>query len=181
MADNAYQILPRPSLDLRTAAGLADELFGVSGPLDELGSHQDRNFRIVTDGRPAVLKVANRSWGLPAIQAQNAALQHLAARPCRFRAPVPLPGRDGGFLYQPEIDGERLAVRLLSFVDGVPVTEGRMSAALVAELGALAAACSLALADFEHPGLDRAVQWDLQVAASVSRSLLASVPEPVLR
>ncbi len=85
------EIAARPALDAGGAARLADDLFGATGTVRELGSQQDRNFRVDTADGPRVLKVANRGWGRAAIDAQNAALLHVAAAtsasPRRSRCP----------------------------------------------------------------------------------------------
>ena len=91
---SALEIAARPVLDAVGAARLADDLFGATGPVRELGSQQDRNFRVDTVDGARVLKVANRAWGRAAIEAQNAAL---LARRRRRRSPrpSPLPALDG--------------------------------------------------------------------------------------
>ena len=86
---DALEVSPRPGIGPERAAELAHEVYGVDGPVRELGSHQDRNFRVDAAHGRHVLKVANRSWGRSAIEAQNAALLHIAARDTTFQAPVP--------------------------------------------------------------------------------------------
>jgi 4-aminobutyrate aminotransferase-like enzyme/Ser/Thr protein kinase RdoA (MazF antagonist) len=173
------EVAPRPGVDAERAAALARELFGVEGPVHELGSQQDRNFAISTASGTRVLKVANRGWGRPTIDAQNAALLHVAGRDAGFDAPVPLPALDGALVTE-LADGEGLVpVRLLTYVDGLPLSDVRhLAPVVVADLGRLAARSSAALADFDHPGLDRVVQWDLRRAEEVVGSLLGSISDP---
>jgi 4-aminobutyrate aminotransferase-like enzyme/Ser/Thr protein kinase RdoA (MazF antagonist) len=179
MAPLELEVSPRPAVGTALAARLAQDLFGVSGEVDELGSHQDRNFRIRAETGPVVLKVANRSWGRPALEAQNAALRHIAAAGAGFGAPLPLAGASGDDLHMVDLDGEAVPVRMLTFVEGSPLAEhDHLSPELVADLGRLAARTSDALAGFDHPGLDRTVQWDLRIAADVVASLLGSVADP---
>ena len=53
-----------PRFGTGDARAAALEHFGLAGDAVELASHQDRNFLITTsDGRRAVLKVANPSFG----------------------------------------------------------------------------------------------------------------------
>ena len=81
-----------------------------------VGGQQDRNFRVTpADGRAVVLKVANRLWGVPALEAQNAALLHLRA--AGFPAPEPLPALDGSLLVETQVGDEVLPVRLLTYVE----------------------------------------------------------------
>ena len=175
----ALQVSPRPRIDDARAATLAREVFGVEGRVSELGSHQDRNFRVVTDDGVRVLKIANRGWGRAAIEAQNAALRHLASRQVPFAAPVPLTSLAGADVAE-AVDGEdRLPLRLLTYVEGTPLSgTHHLSPAVVADLGRLAGHASAALSDFDHPGLDRVVQWDLRQADTVLAGLLGSVADP---
>lgn len=172
-------VAPRPGVDVARAAELARDLFGADGEVRELGSHQDRNFRVDTPDGPRVLKVANRGWGRPAIEAQNAALLHLAASAPSFTAPVPVAGPDGALLHEVADGDDVLPVRLLTYVEGTPLTGARhLSPQVVADLGRLSAEASAVLADFDHPGLDRVVQWDLRQAGPVLASLLGSITDP---
>src|SRR5690349_16153514 len=104
MAPLDLEVSPRPSVDVALAARLAHELYGASGEMSELGSHQDRNFLIRTAGGPVVLKVANSSWGAAALEAQNAALRHVAAG-AGFAAPEPVAAADGTDLHEVDVDG----------------------------------------------------------------------------
>jgi len=88
--DAVLEVSPRPGIGRDRAAELAREVYGVDGTVSELGSHQDRNFGVETPEGRRVLKIANRSWGRPAIEAQNAALLHIAERDTSFHAPVPV-------------------------------------------------------------------------------------------
>ncbi len=177
---DSLQVSPRPRVDEALAAALARDVFGVEGRVSELGSHQDRNFRVVTDDDAVrVLKIANRGWGLPAIEAQNAALLHLAARKVPFAAPVPLTSLAGDHVAEARDGDDRLPLRLLTYVEGAPLSGTQhLSAEVVADLGRLAGHASAALADFDHPGLDRVVQWDLRHADTVLAALLGSITEP---
>ncbi len=172
-------VAPRPGVDAARAAEIARDVFGVEGEVRELGSHQDRNFRVdAADGR-TVLKVANRGWGRSAIEAQNAALVHLAERDVPFAAPLPVPAADGADVHEIADGADVVPVRLLTYVEGTPLTDRRhLAPQVVADLGRLSAQASAALADFEHPGLDRLVQWDLRQAGPVLASLLGSITDP---
>ncbi|MBI1376361.1 MAG: aminotransferase [Frankiales bacterium] len=174
------EVAPRPPVDAGRAAGIARDLYGVEGPVRELGSQQDRNFLVETPlGGRVVLKVANRGWGRETLEAQNAALRHLASHDLGFAAPVPLPGLDGALLHEVDDEGGPLPVRLLKYVEGVPLSSARhLAPQVVAGLGRLAGLASAALAGFEHPGLDRAVQWDLRRADEVVGLLLPSIGDP---
>ncbi len=87
-----------PRFGARDAREVALEHFGLAGDAAELASHQDRNFLITTsDGRRAVLKVANPSFGRAALELQNAAMTHVAAPApaSASRPPCPFPRATG--------------------------------------------------------------------------------------
>ncbi len=180
--DSSLEVSPRPTVDAARAATIARELYGVDGPVVELGSQQDRNFRIDTGAGRVVLKVANPGWGSAALEAQNAALVHLATQHPDLVAPVPLPGLDGRLLHEVPDGAGTVLVRLLTYVEGTPLTGARrLAPQVVADLGRLSARVCSALTAFDHAGLDRAGQWDLRRADAVVAQLLGSVGDPVRR
>jgi Ser/Thr protein kinase RdoA (MazF antagonist) len=121
--DVLLEVSSRPAVDGARAAELATEVYGVDGPVRELGSHQDRNYRVDGPEGRLVLKVANRSWGRPAVEAQNAALLHIASRDTTFHAPVPVAGVDGALLHEVADGDDLLPLRLLTYVEsGSPST-----------------------------------------------------------
>ena len=73
-------------------------------------------------------------------------------------------------------------VRLLRFLPGGTLYEsGYLPPAAVAGLGEVAGRVSRALGGFDHPGLDRALQWDLRYGADVVAELLSHVGDPPQR
>jgi 4-aminobutyrate aminotransferase-like enzyme/Ser/Thr protein kinase RdoA (MazF antagonist) len=179
---DALEVSPRPGIGPDRAAELARDVFGVEGPVRELGSHQDRNFRVDGPAGRHVLKVANRSWGRATIEAQNAALLHIAERDSSFHAPLPVAAVDGSLVTEAADGDDLLPLRLLTYVEGEPLSDVvHLAPVVVADLGSLAARASAALADFDHPGLDRVVQWDLRQAGDVLAALLPSISDPQRR
>ncbi len=95
----------RPDVDTAEAARLLSLHFGREGALRELGSHQDRNFRVdAPDGR-YVLKVARQGLGRGELEAENQAMLRAGAAGLPFAVPAPQPaqgriadrgGGDGG-------------------------------------------------------------------------------------
>ena len=163
--------LPRPRLTLDQAAELARARFGVTGTVTELGSHQDRNFRIHTDAATCVLKVSNPAIAPIELEAQNAALAHLRA--LGLDLPAALQGIDGGEIQRVTIDGQTLDLRLLTYVHGQPLTDSlRLSDEQIRSLGDVAGRIARGLHDFEHPGTDRVLQWDLRRGGEVIDALL---------
>jgi 4-aminobutyrate aminotransferase-like enzyme/Ser/Thr protein kinase RdoA (MazF antagonist) len=170
--------LTPPPFDPDDAAALARDLFGVEGRVKELGSNQDRNFRIDTGAERLVLKVANPGWGLEALEAQNAAMAHLASASLTFTTPVVRPARDGSLIVPFDRGGETYQLRLTTYVEGVPLQDVpyRSTRALHA-YGRLAGETVRALVSFDHPGLERVIQWDLRRAGQVVDALARFVPD----
>lgn len=167
----ARPALPRPDFPVAAAHTAAGELWGVDGDLVELGSNQDRNFRVDAGDRRALLKVANPAFGRAELEAQG--LAAAAVADAGIPAPRVLPARDGAAIV--ELDGLRL--RLLEYVDGEPLSDrGRFSADEVRALGALAARVASALAPLRHPGLGQRTQWNLRDGVETVRLLGDRIP-----
>ena len=171
MTEQSHFHLPRPRLTLDQAADLARERFNVIGVVTELGSNQDRNFRIHTDAATVVLKVSNPAIAAVELEAQNAALAHL--RGLGLDLPAALQAIDGNEIQRITIDGQTLDLRLLTYVHGQPLTDSlRLSDEQIRSLGDVAGRIARGLHDFEHPGTDRVLQWDLRRGGEVIDALL---------
>lgn len=176
----AGEELVRPNVTTVEAERMAHELFGITGSASELGSHQDRNFRIdVTTPlgvKSYLLKVDNSAFSEVELIAQDDAMAHLNAR--GLSVPVPMVGVDGKIRQRWESSETTLTVRILSFVEGVSLaTESTFSRETIAGLGGLSGLVARELADFDGTGLDRLLQWDLRRAGEVIDRLIGSVAD----
>ena len=179
--------LPRPNVTVDEVRRLASELYGVSGEVRELGSQQDRNFLFTEpnsasepDGRRVLFKISNRAVRRNEIEAQNEAMQrmHAAGHP----SPAPIPSVNGREIEAAEVDGAPHSIRLLTFVGGTPLIDfEHFSAETIAAMGALVGQVVATLGDFEHPGLDRELQWDLRVGERLVEELINYVADPERR
>ena len=177
--------LPAPAVSVDDAVTIAHEHFGLDVTASPLGSQQDANFLLTaTDGEPVgVLKVANPVFSRVEIEAQDAAAQFVADADPRVRGAsnIGLPGvppiaeisdGTGGLLY----------ARIITYLAGGTMSgEGYIAPDRWAALGALAGRASRALAAFDHPGVDRVLQWDLQHADRTIDLLTHYVSDPVRR
>jgi Ser/Thr protein kinase RdoA (MazF antagonist) len=128
-----------------------------------------------------VLKVAHPLDDPVVLDLQCAALRHAARRDPGLPLPHLVPDRDGAVLRSVVgADGEPRLARLLTYLEGVPLDYGTTSPAQRAVVGSAAGRLSLALADLEHPGADRALAWDLQRTGTL-RPLLPHVADPAAR
>ncbi|MFN3441728.1 MAG: phosphotransferase, partial [Rhizobium rosettiformans] len=181
MADSALlqrTELPRPNVSLADARIIFNDFYGFSGEIQELGSQQDRNFLIDTGDERLVLKVMRAEYPQHELDAQNRAMDHLRALDIGLRIPEPVAALTGEFIPQIEINGEYYWVRLLSFLDGQPLTRQKyLSPEVVAAFGDVVARVATGLKEFRHEGLDRELQWDLRRAGPVALHLLKSVTD----
>jgi Ser/Thr protein kinase RdoA (MazF antagonist) len=183
-----------PRYDVSEAVGLAREVFGVVGSATALPSERDQNFLIETAGGDRyVLKVANATENRALLEAQNAAMAHLATRVdfcprvMPMQAGAVIRARHGGLTTDDASaattiavtpDGEHL-VRLVTYLPGTPLALVRdRSADLLESLGRVVGRLDAALADFDHPALRREFHWDLARADAVIAEHLPLV-EPV--
>lgn len=172
-----------PRFELAEAEQLAAELFGVTGQATALPSERDQNFLITpasADGSRIVLKVSNAEEEAGLLEAQQAALEHLAsrsdltARPVRAASGTLLLGVPGS-------DGRRHWVWALTHLPGRPLgTVGRRSAALYEDLGRAAGQLDASLAGFDHAAAHREFYWDLANARTVIDRNRDAIGDPEL-
>ena len=111
------------------------------------------------------------------LDAENAAMEHVAAHGEGVTCPRPVAGCDGRAVQAAAgADGRRHHVRLVAWVPGVPLgTVNPRSPELLADLGRFMGALDRAFASFDHPAVHREFHWDLARAAEVIPALLAEI------
>ena len=177
--------LPGPQVTEAQAEQIVAQHYGMTARATLLGSNQDCNF-IMSDANNdivGVLKIANPAFNATELDAQDAAADLIADAEPSLRIAVPLPNVAGDRCTA--ITGlldKTAYVRLLRFLPGGTLYEsGYLPPTAVAGLGEVAGRVSRALAGFTHPGLDRALQWDLRYGADVVAQLLSHVAYPTRR
>ncbi|KAA0095368.1 aminotransferase [Mycolicibacterium sp. P1-18] len=177
--------LPAPEVGDEGAVRVLATHYGLTTRVTPLGSNQDKNF-LVYDGEDqllGVLKIANTAFTATELAAQDAAAEAIATAEPTLRVAVPLPNLAGepSTTVTDLMDGTA-HVRLLPFIGGgTLVDRGYLSPAVVAGMGELAGRVSLALREFRHPGLDRALQWDLRYGHDVVMALVAHIADASAR
>jgi len=174
----------RPDIAAPEAARLMREAFGVEGELVELISHQDRNYRVtLPTGSRFVLKVAREGLGRAELEAENAAMLRAASAGLPFEVPVPQPALDGALIAGIRThSGAEHDLRLVTWIEGEVLAENRyLPPSFLRAHGAMAARIALAMRDFDHPALDRALQWDLRHAGAVVAALAPYASTPARR
>ena len=153
-----------PRFTSAEAEVLARQEFGVSATASPLPSERDQNFRLAAaDGRGFVLKIANATEELQALDFQNAALEHLARRAPGLAVPRVCRSTGGQAIVRVRgADGRGHFVRLLTWVPGRVLADVRPhTEALLASLGRRVAEANLAFEGFTHAAMKRTFPWDL--------------------
>jgi Ser/Thr protein kinase RdoA (MazF antagonist) len=161
------------------AEHLARELYGIDGTASPLPSERDQNFLITTTaGDRYVLKIANGGEDRAMLEAQNAAMAHVAGR-VAFCPQVLATAAGDTIAFTP--DGNHF-VRLVSYLAGAPLATVRArTPALLEHLGRAIGRLDAALAEFDHPAIHRDFHWDLANATRVIGEHLPLVPDAAHR
>ncbi len=148
----------------------AAERFGLEGVAVPLPGELDRNFAI--GGHVLKLHAAGTDPGW--LDLLDAAMEHVAARSPGVATPHLVRALDGS--RRVAVDGG--FARVLTWVPGTPW--GRLPAPPGAEalrhLGRAVAGLDAALADFDHPRLDRRLRWNMLGAADLRGAAPAATP-----
>lgn len=176
--------LPAPQVTDAQAEELLATHFGIEAQAKSLGSQQDKNFLVTKgDAVVGVLKIANPAFNETELTAQDLAADLIATTEPGLRVAVPVPNIHGEIRTAVTglVEGTAY-VRLLRYLPGGALIEaGHLSPDTIAELGDVAARVTRALAGFDHPGLDRILQWDLRYAAEVVTTLASHVADDSAR
>jgi len=159
-----------PRFALADAERLARDLYGLDTGAASLPSERDQNFVLTAAaGDRFVLKIANAAEDRAMLEAQNAAMAHVAGRVAICPRVLPtVAGETIGLA-----PGGAHFVRLVTYLAGVPLAEvGDRTPALFESLGRAVGRVDAALADFDHPAIHRRFHWDLANAASIIRKHL---------
>jgi len=170
-----------PAFSAADAVSIAASHYGIKAQARPLVSDKDQNFRLdADDGKQYVLKISNYAEQLQFIDFQNSALIHVSKQDPTFPSPRVIPTLKGQLHCSSRRDGKTHYVRVLSWLDGLVLDDVKLESGLVNRLGKFLARLGLALKDFEHPGSNPPLAWDMKRAASL-QDLLVYVEDPELR
>jgi 4-aminobutyrate aminotransferase-like enzyme/Ser/Thr protein kinase RdoA (MazF antagonist) len=158
------------------AAVLAARAFGLSAEATALPSERDQNFLLTSahDSRRHILKLSNPAESRALLDAECAALRHLA--PLGL-CPQLVPTTDSAEITTH--NGQ--FVRLITALPGLTLGTARLhSTALRRDIGRALGRVDTALASFDHPAYRRNFHWDLANAPRVVRELLPLVSDTAL-
>jgi len=171
-----------PRFETKAAALLAKKLYGIRGKATPLPSERDQNFLLETEsGEKFVLKIANALEDRALLDAQHAALNHIAQQ--ISLCPRVVPGLSGETIATVESPtGLQNFVRMLTYLPGVPVAEVHPhSPELLCDLGRKIGQLDRALATFDHAAVHRNFHWDLVSGQNVIHEYGALIAEAGLR
>jgi Ser/Thr protein kinase RdoA (MazF antagonist) len=169
-----------PDIGPELARAAARDAWGIDATLRRLAGERDCNFHLrARDGCAFVLKFANPAEDAGYRDMQIEALRHIARRAPDVAVPRVIALPDGAAeTCVADAGGVRYHVRLLSWVDGLPIGESCQSAAQCAAVGATLAQLQEALAGFSHPASHNEIVWDLQHALRM-REVAPALPADV--
>ncbi|HKH09420.1 MAG TPA: aminotransferase, partial [Agromyces sp.] len=153
--------LPAPTLPAEEVAAVVRERWGLDVTLEPLGSQQDQNFLARAAGERSVgpvgvVKITNPAFTSVELAAQDAAAERIAAASPGFRIATTSTAPGTPCAVVADTSEGPLAIRLIDYLPGGTLNgDAYLSPAVIARMGELAARASLALAGFEHPGLER--------------------------
>ena len=172
-----------PRLSTADAVRLAQELYGLDAVAAPLPSERDQNFLLTSVGDLGtgdvgtaryVLKIANATEDRAMLEAQNAAMAHVARAVAL--CPHALPTRAGELIGV--VPGGVHFVRLVTHLEGIPFAEaGARTPALFESLGKAVGRLDRALDVFDHPAIHREFHWDLARAGGVIQEHLPRVTD----
>jgi 4-aminobutyrate aminotransferase-like enzyme/Ser/Thr protein kinase RdoA (MazF antagonist) len=166
-----------PRFDADAARKLASDLFGVGGAATPLPSERDQNFQLTSAaGERFILKIANATETRELLEAQNAAMAHVASIGICPRVHTTAGGDSIASLPNGHF------VRLLSWIPGVPLaTLDDRPDSLLEDLGRRLGQLSDALASFDHPAIHRDFYWDLSRGFDIVHAHAPLIEDEALR
>ena len=169
-----------PRFPLDRLVGLARDLWGVAGEFTPLEGERDQNHRVTTaDGTSYVLKVSAAGESEGAVDFQVAALRHLERNAPDLPVPRIIASKGGNDReWIAAADGTRHMVRLLSWLPGVPISQGKpLTIGTLRSAAAFQARLACGLRGLFHPHARHFVAWDIQRALLLDPGVQAWVAD----
>ncbi len=170
-SEGAKTLDGRPRLSNQDAERLYEELSGQKGTATELPSDRDLNFAIrATDGSRSVLKISNANEDAAFLALQADVMQQLS----EAGLPVAKVLGTGTTL----LEGRQHAVRLVSWIEGVPLGSSRpISDDLMRDVGAVLARADQVLSDLDGKAAPKKFVWNLCYARLTIEDRLQLLPK----
>jgi Ser/Thr protein kinase RdoA (MazF antagonist) len=151
-----------PRVSRSQAENIAAQVYGLEGKAEVLGGERDSNFCLTTGpGHAYMLRFVNPAEVPAEVAFQTVILSHLAIRDSQLPVPRLQESRHGELTPQVMVDGQMLTLRAVSYLPGIAQYQVSRSAVLMREIGDTLARLDIALSDFNHPGAQRDLLWDI--------------------
>ena len=155
-----------PDFTLDDASRIARDRYGLSGSIKPLDGERDLNFLIDTGKGKFVLKIANIEESPAMLDCQHAVFERLGKAGVFPHIAIARQSLSGSTIEMIVGNQGMHASRVLPFIEGRMLAEVEiLSPDLLTDLGYTLARLDHALTGFTHPALERALLWDLSMAA----------------
>lgn len=146
------------------AQALAQAHYGISGQIRHLPTEKDDTFHIRSGpDRAFILKVEHPCEDTGDVVFQTALLDYLRDTAPDLPVPRVIRGNDDAAItHYVDQAGQARQVRLLSYLEGLPLEHIASSPGLRLQIGEQLARLRHALANFTHPGGERVLIWDVR-------------------
>jgi len=160
---DSFQFTP-PRFPLAQINTALEDIFGIQGDLKPLEGERDQNFRVTaSDGTRFVLKISAAGEEPDVVDFQIQALEHMRKISPEIPVPVVQPTRSNGLIDTiTSATGERHMIRMLSYLEGVPLSMINSHSPTVAKnTGVFQGRVAKALSTFHHRADHYFLVWDI--------------------
>ncbi len=163
---------PAPTCDRNKALDIAKDWMELDQNtiVTPLVSERDRNFLISKNTEKAILKISNHKEERGVLEFQTEALLHLE-QTTSLNLPKPKKNINNEYLLKKEVGGEDCYVRMVSYLEGVPLdnirSEIRDPKILHLSMGNFLARLGIGLDGFTHPNEKHRLLWDVAQTESL--------------
>ncbi len=166
-----------PAVPPDAIATVARERFGLHGAVSLLGGERDQNVLVTTPEGRFVLKIVNPGEPDDVLALQVAALEHLATSDPALSVPRVVSGRPVATV---DFDGVPYRMWAVTYLDGQPLTGGKLPPAAARGVGRTLARLQQALRGFFHPAAGRRLVWDARHAGGLAE-WTGAIEDPTTR
>ena len=175
---------PSRQINLQPSISNLKSLYGFEGAVSPLSSYSDQNFLVEReDGQSFVLKIANADTPEAEIDMQVQVLRFLQKRAPELNVPRVIETLSGDLYtrWPASSDDASHIVWMVNFLPGQFISDFQdHPPELPFSVGQFLGQLDQVLTSFEHPAMDRKLQWDLKQAASLN-AYLPFIPSPEKR
>jgi len=169
-----------PAFPAAKVARAVEAQFGLTGEYSLLVSERDQNFMLRTADRGCfVAKVTSRAEAAAAVDFQIDALLHLEKKGA-LNVPRVVRTIAGEMLGEISDDEESYRLRVVTWVEGVPLESRGLDEQSICNFGAAFARLDQAFTGYTHPGENPALLWDLQRVLEL-RDLIDHIDDASIR